>query len=191
MIPVFPMRAPTMSSRGVEIEGYVYLYMRPSDRALKIGRSENPAVRFSELERLTGERLEVIHIIACIDHKNMETILHNRYMVHCVNGEWFFLPRESIEEVKAFDGMTGLGYTEARTRYNAPEGSYNALFNTVRTSSKSLADTQTVTYKIHPDNETWVNEYCQNANVKKQDVLRGSIKLFRDMIENQEAPTHV
>ena len=71
--------------------GHVYCLMN-SLGYYKIGKSINPEMRISQLEREYGDTLSVCNIIPCTDMDWAELYLHEMLQEFRVGGEWFALP---------------------------------------------------------------------------------------------------
>lgn len=87
-----------IGSRKSKPTGYVYLVK--SGRLYKIGYSENPWRRKSELHKQTSEGITEVHTISVIDDApGIERYWHERFKEKRQHGEWFDL---SAEDIKAF-----------------------------------------------------------------------------------------
>lgn len=81
--------------------GYVYLLKQINGEHYKIGLTNNPANRLKIFGVKLPFEVEFDHLIKTDDMYALEYQLHQRY-AHCrVNGEWFALTPEEVDEVKA------------------------------------------------------------------------------------------
>lgn len=86
------------TSKNQQPSGYVYLVK--SGKLYKIGFSENPWRRKSELHKQTSEGITEIHTVSAIDDApGIERYWHERFKEKRQHGEWFEL---SAEDVSAF-----------------------------------------------------------------------------------------
>lgn len=69
--------------------GYVYLIGSRKFGWYKIGKSSDAAIRVSQLGILLPFRVEVIAIWKASNHHELEKVLHEKYRIHHINGEWF------------------------------------------------------------------------------------------------------
>jgi len=76
---------------------YVYFIRQRGTNFVKIGKSQNPIARLSNLQTSTPTVLEMMGYVPQNKRFNEET-LHKRFAAHRVQGEWFSLVPE-IEEV--------------------------------------------------------------------------------------------
>jgi hypothetical protein len=84
--------------------GYVYLIQSPTG-SYKIGRSKNIANRLKTFNVKLPFEIEIEHVISCSDYRAAERELHKRYADKRVNGEWFALTRDDVEQIKAIVSM--------------------------------------------------------------------------------------
>jgi hypothetical protein len=87
-------------SRGVKQKrGIVYL-IREEHGAVKIGKTINLEQRFSTLAAQVPYDLELLLAIESDDIHALEAELHRRYAASRINGEWFRLSEEELEEIR-------------------------------------------------------------------------------------------
>jgi hypothetical protein len=82
--------------------GYVYLIRAVTpDNHYKIGLSKEPVKRIVSMGVKLPFPIEVIHLIHASDRFLAEKTLHNRYVDKRVNGEWFELSAQDIQDICA------------------------------------------------------------------------------------------
>jgi len=109
------------------IPGYVYLASRPSDGAIKIGIALNPQQRIYKIRHKIGEDIRLDCSILVDNMGLREKELHERYKSQRIQGEWFLLDEEQIEEIRNFLKGKGKG-----------EGGQNPTPSSSSSSSSSL-----------------------------------------------------
>ena len=78
---------------------YVYL-MRDGEGRIKIGKSKDPQARAKYISYAYC-RVELIWFLECKDATRTERAMHNRFRQYHITHEWFGLPDDVIEWVKA------------------------------------------------------------------------------------------
>lgn len=81
--------------------GFVYLIGSPLYKWYKIGKSSNAAIRVSDLGVLLPFRIEVMAVWKASNHHELETLLHEKYRVHRLNGEWFGFSERQVKALVA------------------------------------------------------------------------------------------
>lgn len=85
-------------------EGFLYLLRAVMPNTYyKIGLSKNPKTRIGTLGVQLPFPIEALHIIPTNDMKQAESQLHERYESKRVNGEWFELSDEDVQEICAIE----------------------------------------------------------------------------------------
>lgn len=79
--------------------GHVYLIGSRIFNWYKIGKSGNAAIRVTDLGILLPFRIEVLAVWKAANHHEMESLLHEKYASHRVNGEWFTFSVTEIETI--------------------------------------------------------------------------------------------
>ncbi len=90
----------TSSTKGGQINGYVYMIKHGKRREYKIGRTNNPIRREGEIGTELPERITPIHYIGTDDPAGIEHYWHNRFKDRRKNGEWFELSNEDVQSFK-------------------------------------------------------------------------------------------
>lgn len=86
----------------VKTSGYVYLIK--GGKGYKIGMSKKPLERITTLGVVLPFPIKTLAIIETDDMVALEKQLHNHYTEHCLNGEWFDLRDDQVEDIKALQG---------------------------------------------------------------------------------------
>lgn len=96
-----PAAAPASRTRPTPTseDGWGYVYLLKAGKHYKIGRSNAPGRRESELRIQLPERASMLHEIRTDDPVGIEAYWHNRFADRRLNGEWFDL---SAEDIAAF-----------------------------------------------------------------------------------------
>lgn len=90
------------SLTGMQPGACVYL-MKRKDGAYKIGMSNSPVRRLGELKKILPS-LEPVHYILCETRKDAyraEQKLHKEYSEYRLDGEFFKLPPQEVDQLKA------------------------------------------------------------------------------------------
>lgn len=77
-----------------------YVYLLHTSHSVKIGRSSNPIKRTGSLDTKSPFETTKIDVFEVDDMYKAETYLHRKYSGHRVNGEWFKLNEDHIQEIK-------------------------------------------------------------------------------------------
>ncbi len=84
--------------------GHVYLIGSKRFGWFKIGKSSDAKIRVTQLGVLLPFHIEVLAIWRAENHHELEHILHEKYAMHRINGEWFGFSKKQlrslIEEMK-------------------------------------------------------------------------------------------
>ncbi len=91
-------------SKNVE---YIYVIRKDESNYYKIGRTNNIERRIKQLQTSNSEILYPVKIIKTKGAAETETAIHKKYKHHQVNGEWFFLKLNVLEEL--FELLDKLG----------------------------------------------------------------------------------
>ena len=75
---------------------YVYLISDLNNYTYKIGISSNPEKRIKALQTGNDRTLKIVHKVLCQNYLEVERALHNQYNFLRVNGEWFELSDEDV-----------------------------------------------------------------------------------------------
>lgn len=84
--------------------GYIYL-LKSTSGYWKIGRTRNPDDRIQTFTVKLPFEVEYEHLIPCSDCIIAERQLHAQFADKRVNGEWFALTPEDVEEIKSITEM--------------------------------------------------------------------------------------
>ncbi len=82
-----------------EIDGYVYLIRSPTG-AYKIGRSKNPKDRIQTFEVKLPFEIQYIVTIRASNMSGLERALHEKYGAKRINGEWFALDEQDVDDFR-------------------------------------------------------------------------------------------
>jgi hypothetical protein len=82
------------------IAGYVYLFRRTGTDEYKIGISNDPQRRVLEARTNSKDRLQIVHVIATDDPEDIEGLLHRRFKVNRIRGEWFWLDDIDVRSIQ-------------------------------------------------------------------------------------------
>jgi hypothetical protein len=104
--------------------GHVYLIRHLDSGLFKIGLSESPQRRFTQINAEHGGRCELVHAIPTDLPRRLERELHARYAGHRVAGEWFHLPPACVREVRAISEMCYDEFEPALKARNSRRGVY-------------------------------------------------------------------
>lgn len=106
--------------------GHVYLIGTRKYGWYKIGKSSNATIRVTHLGILLPFRVEVIAIWKANNHHELEKLLHEKYDLHRINGEWFGFSEQQVNEMVESMKMAAVSilanfsnieaYVEARDR---------------------------------------------------------------------------
>jgi hypothetical protein len=80
--------------------GCVYLIREMEQGRIKIGKSKNVVKRLKHFGIALPFQIEEVHFIATKNYDELEQHLHKKYAYKRVNGEWFDLDENDIEEIK-------------------------------------------------------------------------------------------
>lgn len=85
---------------GKNKKRYVYLIecLGDLEKKYKIGISNNPFLRLKTLKTANPYQLNVLFTFETNFPNKLETYLHNRYKNSYIDGEWFHLTNEEIED---------------------------------------------------------------------------------------------
>ena len=78
---------------------FIYLISCEADDTIlyKIGYSKNPKQRLKELKTGNPNALEIVQEFETKHNRKVETAFHNHYKVKNVNGEWFSLSSDEVD----------------------------------------------------------------------------------------------
>lgn len=77
--------------------GYVYLIRNLENDTYKIGVTKNnPQKRVKQLQTGCSSPLDLLHIYETKYPYRLEKMLHTKFMLHKVEGEWYKLPKENV-----------------------------------------------------------------------------------------------
>lgn len=79
--------------------GHVYLIGSRKYSWYKIGKSSNAAIRITDLGILLPFRIEVIAVWRVENHHAVERLLHEKFEVNRVNGEWFTFSQAQLKKI--------------------------------------------------------------------------------------------
>ena len=77
-----------------------YVYVVQSGDAFKIGLSKNVPQRVEQIQPIMPYPVEIILTIQTENMRTLEARLHKRYASKRLNGEWFALTDQDIEDIK-------------------------------------------------------------------------------------------
>lgn len=79
--------------------GCVYFFRHVGLTPIKIGysESESPIHRFNQFKTYAPYGSEILGFIIISDAKELETILHRKYVSKRLNGEWFEITEKEVE----------------------------------------------------------------------------------------------
>lgn len=86
-------------SSAQTFEGYVYLLKSPTG-AYKIGRTKDPTNRLKTFEVKLPFEVDYVCVIQSNDMYGLEADLHAYYADKRINGEWFALTSDDVEQIK-------------------------------------------------------------------------------------------
>jgi len=78
--------------------GFIYLIRSGDDYVYKIGYSKNTKKRKKEHDTGNPNELTILHEFESNHNRKVETILHQRYKLYRIKGEWFELPMVVVNE---------------------------------------------------------------------------------------------
>jgi hypothetical protein len=78
--------------------GFIYLLKSEADY-YKIGKSHDVPKRYNTLKVQVPHKVELAHVLPTSDMVWAEKYLHSRYAFERLNGEWFALSDDSVEEI--------------------------------------------------------------------------------------------
>lgn len=87
-------------------DGWSSVYVLEAGRAVKVGRSKNPAARAKGIQVSQAHPVTVFWAVwlAYTDAKNLESAIHKRLRQHtemCASGEWYYVdPNTAVEIIK-------------------------------------------------------------------------------------------
>lgn len=103
--------------------GHVYLIGSRKFHWFKIGKSNNAAIRIADLGILLPFRIEIIAVWKVANHHLFERLLHEKYQLNRINGEWFTFGDQQldkiVEDIPALKVQVAEGFTNLPV--NAPE----------------------------------------------------------------------
>jgi len=79
---------------------YVYLIQEDFSKTIKIGYTCNPNRRLTEFKIQLPFEIEHIHTMRCAKGRETEKLLHQHYHKKRVNGEWFRLSEQDVDDIK-------------------------------------------------------------------------------------------
>lgn len=84
-----------------EQEGCVYFFRHLTTSPVKIGYSERstPLERFSQFKTFAPFGAELLGFIKAKNPKELESLLHKKYLHKRLNGEWFDIDKKDVEKV--------------------------------------------------------------------------------------------
>ncbi len=92
------------SKEGHSKKGYVYfLQSKLNPTHIKIGMTRNLRNRINQLKGSLPFKSELIHYIICDHPYEVEQMFHERYKYKEIQGEWFCLTDEDMEDIKRLD----------------------------------------------------------------------------------------
>lgn len=77
--------------------GHVYLIGSHLYSWFKIGRSKTPKVRITDIGILLPFKVEVVAIWQAENYVYLESLLHRKYRLNHINGEWFHFNKMELE----------------------------------------------------------------------------------------------
>lgn len=84
-----------------------FVYVLHCNGVYKIGLSKDVSQRITEIQPVMPYPVTVVFVIETIDMRALEIQLHEQYAGKRLNGEWFALTEQDIENIKAgeYDGQ--------------------------------------------------------------------------------------
>ncbi len=83
---------------------YVYIIQNADEPSVcKIGRTNKPVRRMSELGIQLPFDIAIVRVIPCSDAVSLETELHRKFINKRVKGEWFRLDVEELKHLLSFN----------------------------------------------------------------------------------------
>lgn len=79
------------------VRSFVY-FIQADDGRVKIGKARRPSQRLKELQTGSSRNLRLVGLL--LGDRQAERVLHERYKVWCVGGEWFSPHPEVLEAVR-------------------------------------------------------------------------------------------
>lgn len=77
--------------------GYVYLIRNLENNTYKIGVTKNdPQKRVKQLQTGCSSNLDLLYSFETTYPYRLEKMLHTKFMLHKVEGEWYKLPQENV-----------------------------------------------------------------------------------------------
>jgi hypothetical protein len=84
--------------------GYVYL-VRSVSGHYKIGRTKDPADRMKTFNVKLPFEIELLHTIESDDYCIAEELLHDKFALKRINGEWFALDDNDVAYIKSLESL--------------------------------------------------------------------------------------
>ena len=97
---------------------FVYFIIEsPFTGKVKIGKSDSPQARLKTLQTGNPNKLEIHGVVPCDNAFGLETTLHNKYNSRRLNGEWFTMNKDEIDEcIKNIASIKNEASTTAKQR---------------------------------------------------------------------------
>lgn len=85
-------------------KGCVYFFKHIGLTPIKIGYStnESPMIRFEAFKTYAPYGAELIGFIRTLEAKELETLLHEKFLPNRINGEWFEITIENVNSIIEF-----------------------------------------------------------------------------------------
>jgi len=93
---------PDFEKFGVANDRAGFVYVIRSSYGYKIGKTKRMKQRSQLFSVKLPFDIEVVHYAWFEDYSRAELKLHQRFKTKCLNGEWFQLTHEDVEEIKSF-----------------------------------------------------------------------------------------
>jgi ribonuclease HI len=172
--------------KNLEIKkGCVYFFRHVGLTPVKIGYSENesPINRFNQFRTYAPYGSEILGFIIISDAKELETLLHRKYANKRLNGEWFDLTEQDVNN--EIDFYTNVADIKDRNEFQIAwakqiENKKNKIVEDIKTIKKPIRniDLFKELYKTNP--------YLNKAEMaRKFEVSRKSIHDWIKKIENK------
>ena len=84
----------------MEIKKFLYIIRCNSSNFYKIGVSQHPEYRITDLQVGCPYSLVLVYKKQFDNAKEVESLLHRKYWKRCVEGEWFELSKDDIDSIQ-------------------------------------------------------------------------------------------